>query len=260
MNNSYDKTINEHYSKVASKFKKSKLSTMNDLFVRNEETKFILNHIKKSKKKLNILDMGCGNGYTLSQIARMKKHRLFGMENNISLFNISYRRLKNNAQILHGDVRIVKKKFIKKFDLIILQRVLINILNKSHQTKSLSNILKYLKKNGKLIVIECFESGLKRLNYLRVRHGLKAIKPKFHNKYLNEKLFKIKNLQKIDENNLNLSKHFFNSRFLDAIFLKSKQKKKFSFNSRFTQDLDKIIIGLKENYSHLQILLFKKTR
>ena len=50
MNNSYDKTINEHYSKVALKFKKSKLSTMNDLYVRNEETKFILNQIKNSKK------------------------------------------------------------------------------------------------------------------------------------------------------------------------------------------------------------------
>ena len=53
---------------------------------------------------------------------------------------------------------------------------------------------------------------------------------------------------------------FFNSRFLDAIYLKSKQQKKFSFNSKFTQDLDQIILGLKENYSHLQILLFKKIR
>ena len=132
MNNSYDKTINEHYSKVALKFKKSKLSTMNDLYVRNEETKFILNQIKNSKK-LNILDMGCGNGYTLSQIAKIKKHHLFGMENNFSLYNISYNRLKNDAQILHGDIRILKEKFIKKFDLIILQKVLINVLNNSHQ-------------------------------------------------------------------------------------------------------------------------------
>ncbi len=260
MNYSYDKTINDHYSKVALKFKKSKLSTMNDSYVRNEETKFILNHIKDSKKRLNILDMGCGNGFTLSQIAKMKKHYLFGMENNLSLYKISHSRLKNDAKILHGDIRIVEKNFIKKFDLIILQRVLINILNKSHQKKSLSNVLKYLKKNGKLVVIECFESGLKRLNYIRLRHGLTSIKPKFHNRYLNEKLFKVKNLKKINENNSNLSKHFFNSRFLDAIYLKSRRKKNFTFNSKFTQDLDQIILGLKENYSHLQILLFKKIR
>ena len=149
MNNSYDKTINEHYSKVL-KFKKSKLSTMNDLYVRNEETKFILNQIKNSKKKLNILDMGCGNGYTLSQIAKIKKHHLFGMENNFSLYNISYNRLKNDAQILHGDIRILKEKFIKKFDLIILQRVLINVLNNSHQKKILIKCSKIFKKKWKI--------------------------------------------------------------------------------------------------------------
>lgn len=258
MNNFYDKTINEHYNKVAIKFKKSKLSTMNDIYVRNEETKFILSTVKSSKKKMKILDIGCGNGYTLSQISNLNKHYLFGMENNISLFNISYNRLKKDAEISHGDIRILKKNYLKKFDLIILQRVLINILNKSHQKKSLLNVLNYLKKNGKLIVIECFESGLKRLNNLRSRHDLNIIHPKFHNRYLDEKMFKIKGLKKLQENNQNLSKHFFNSRFLDAIYLKSKKRKNFTFNSKFTLDLDRTILGIKDNFSHLQILLFKK--
>ena len=172
MKRSYDNIINNHYDKVAAKFKKSKLSTMNDIYVRNEETKFILSTVKSSKKKMKILDIGCGNGYTLSQISNLNKHYLFGMENNISLFNISYNRLKKDAEISHGDIRILKKNYLKKFDLIILQRVLINILNKSHQKKSLLNVLNYLKKNGKLIVIECFESGLKRLNNLRSRYLL----------------------------------------------------------------------------------------
>ncbi len=258
MKKSYDKIINNHYNKVATNFKKSKLSTMNDIFVRNEETKFIIKVVKNSKKKLKILDIGCGNGYTLSQISNLNKHRLFGMENNILLYNISNNRLKKNANISHGDIRVLKKNYLKKFDLIILQRVLINILNKSHQKKSLLNALSYLKKNGKLIVIECFESGLKRLNNLRSKYGLNIIHPKFHNKYLSEKMFKIKGLKKLQENNQNLSKHFFNSRFLDAIYLKSKNKKNFTFNSKFTLDLDKAIIGVKENFSHLQILLFRK--
>ena len=151
---------------------------------------------------MKLLDIGCGTGYTLSQISNLNKHYLFGRENNISLFNISYNRLKKDAEISHGDIRILKKNYLKKFDLIILQRVLINILNKSHQKKSLLNVLNYLKKNGKLIVIECFESGLKRLNNLRSRHDLNIIHPKFHNRYLDEKMFKIKGLKKLQENNV----------------------------------------------------------
>ena len=197
----YDKLITDHYNSVAAKFKKSKLSTMNDVYVRNEETKFILSTIKRSKKKLKILDIGCGNGYTLSQISNLKRHHLFGMENNFSLYKISYNRLKKKAEISHGDIRVLKKNYLKKFDLIILQRVLINILVKSHQKKSLLNVINYLKKNGKLILIECFESGLKKLNNLRLRHGLKTINPKFHNRYLDEKMFKIKGLKKLQENN-----------------------------------------------------------
>ena len=47
--------------------------------------------------------------------------------------------------------------------------------------------------------------GLKKLNNLRLRHGLKTINPKFHNRYLDEKMFKIKGLKKLQENNQNLS-------------------------------------------------------
>ena len=258
MKSSYDKVINLHYDSVSKKYNTSKLSTMSDMFVRNEETNFILERIKKIKSKLKILDIGCGNGYTLDQISKLKKkHILFGMENNKSLYDISCKRLKKKAKITNGDIRILNQNFKKKFDLIIIQRVLINILNSSHQKKSLYNVLTYLKKNGKLIVIECFEDGLKQLNNLRQKYGLNKIQPAFHNKYLKDNFFKVKYLKKILDKNENLSKHFFNSRFLDAIYLKSKNEKNFVFNSKFTKDLDSIIYGLKYNYSHLQLLLFK---
>ena len=73
MKSSYDKVINLHYDSVAKKHNTSKLSTMSDMFVRNEETNFILERIKKIKSKLKILDIGCGNGYTLDQISKLKK-------------------------------------------------------------------------------------------------------------------------------------------------------------------------------------------
>ena len=259
MKKTYDKTINQHYDEIANKQRKSKFSTMEDQDIRDLETDFIINIIKNDKKKLNILDLGCGNGYTLNQISRLsKKFLIHGMDNNESLFKIAHKRLSNKANITKGDIRVFNKNFKSKFDIIILQRVLINILNESDQKKSLKNIISYLKKNGKLIAIESFNSGLKKLNSMRVKFNLKKIKASFHNKYLEDDFFKTKKLHKLKEESKNLSKHFFNSRFLDAIYLKSKKKKNFTYNSNFTNYLDNIILEVNENCSPLKHLLFKK--
>ena len=83
------------------------------------------------------------------------------MDNNESLYKIAHKRLSNRANIIKGDIRVFNKNFKNKFDIVISQRVLINILNESDQKKSLKNIISYLKKNGKLIAIESFNSGLK---------------------------------------------------------------------------------------------------
>ena len=115
-----------------------------------------------------------------------------------------------------------------------------------------------MKKNGKLIVSENFNSGLKKLNSARMKFSLKKIKPRFHNRNLKDDFFKTKKLHKLKEENKNLSKHFFNARFLDEIYLKSKKKENFTFNSKFTKYLDNAILEVNDNYSHLKLLLFKK--
>tara|TARA_Y100000741_G_C18168631_1_gene524272 strand:+ start:109 stop:891 length:783 start_codon:yes stop_codon:yes gene_type:complete len=259
MKRSYDKKINQHYDKVAIKRKKSKFSTMEDEYIRDQETNYIVNIIKNHKKNLNILDIGCGNGYTLDQISKMsKKNFLYGMDNNESLFKIAHKRLYNKVRIIKSDIRNFNKNFKNKFDIVISQRVLINILNESDQKKALKNIISYIKKNGKFIAIESFNSGLKKLNNARVKFNIKKIKPKFHNKYLKDDFFKTKRLRKLDEENKNLSKHVFIARFLDEIYLKSKKTSKFSFNSKFVKYLDNTISELDGNYSHLKLLLFKK--
>ena len=56
MEKSIDKKINHHYDKDAIKYKKSKLSTIYDKYIRDQETDFIINIIKNDKKKLKFLD------------------------------------------------------------------------------------------------------------------------------------------------------------------------------------------------------------
>ena len=77
MKKSYDKIINQHYHDVARKYKTSKLSTMNDEYVRNQETNFVFNILEKNRKNLKILDVGCGNGYTLFQISKSSKNMCY---------------------------------------------------------------------------------------------------------------------------------------------------------------------------------------
>ena len=98
----YDKLQIKHYDKVARKFKFSKFSTMADEFIRDSETKFILNNIKKKI----ILDVGCGNGFTLKTIFKKKKFfKLYGIENNLSLYNLAKKNLGKRAKIIKYDIR-----------------------------------------------------------------------------------------------------------------------------------------------------------
>ena len=89
MNNEYDQVIKSHYDTVAAEEKDTAASTMASLFVRDAETTFITNMISKfldsshsfkirhsrlSKSKKDeaskVLDVGCGNGYTIGKLAR----------------------------------------------------------------------------------------------------------------------------------------------------------------------------------------------
>ena len=140
MKNNYDKIIKKHYDKVAILQKNLSTSTMQDKKIRKIETDFILEEISKCKKKSRILDIGCGNGYTLSRISKkFQSLELYGFEQNELLANLAKKELKKKAKIMIKDVRKLKSK--NKFDLIICQRVLINLLNKNDQKKALRNLI-----------------------------------------------------------------------------------------------------------------------
>jgi ubiquinone/menaquinone biosynthesis C-methylase UbiE len=253
----YDKLQIDHYDKVARKFKLSKFSTMADEFIRDSETKFILHNIKKN---FSILDIGCGNGFTLKTIYKKKKAcKLYGIENNLSLYNLAKKNLGKKAKIIKYDIRKKLSNYKNFFDIIICQRVLINLMQEKDQRQALSNILYLLKRNGKLITIEGFQSGLENLNSLRKKLKLKTIQVAYHNLNLRDSFFKRKDLKNItpkDTKNF-LSKNYFISRVLDPIY-NLAFKKKFKYNSDFTKILSEIIPNLDLNIGQLKFLIFKK--
>ena len=94
---SYDKIIKNHYNKVAKKWGTSFKSTMEDVTVRTLETEFIIQMIRSllnnhfsNIRAPKLIDVGCGNGYSLSIIKKKFKNlNLYGLEPNNKLSKLA---------------------------------------------------------------------------------------------------------------------------------------------------------------------------
>lgn len=269
----YDNTIKEHYDAVAKSEGAAETSTMADLYIRKKETTFILDSIEKfiaSKKtalnnsqlddKIKILDVGCGNGFTLSKIReRFDNSIIEGIESNDSLRAIAGGRFPDNrVKIRAGDIREQNSLPEIEVDVLICQRVIINLLNTADQKRALRNLIKLVKINGLLVFIESFQNEFDNLNSARREFGLEPIAPAHHNLYLSSDFFDVCQLKKIcysDENLL--STHFFVSRVLHASFL-SERGLPFFRNSHYVNFFSRALPESIGDYSPLKFLSFER--
>ncbi len=198
----YDETIISHYNKIAEEYGLSSRSTMEDEIVRKKETTIIrdfVEHVayewridfaqngeyatkKSGDKDLIILDVGCGNGYTIKCLAGdLTSYSYIGVEYNDKLRDLALQQVTGmaNVRVLPGDLRVRETINIKNesVDILLCQRVLINLAS-HHDTKlALNNILSLVKSNGRLLFIEAFSSGLANLNNARASSVLNRLVP-----------------------------------------------------------------------------------
>tara|TARA_B100001142_G_scaffold321320_1_gene367775 strand:- start:595 stop:1407 length:813 start_codon:yes stop_codon:yes gene_type:complete len=266
MNTEYDKLIKTHYDGVASEEKNSGSSTMANSFVRDSETNFIANMVGKYLNKreksegLKVLDVGCGNGYTLGKLAPSFPELSFaGLELTDSLREIANESLASQSISVAGrDIR--KMDMLKEFDvdILICQRVIINLLDQNDQKEALQNLLNIVNNGGLLIFIECFDSGLQSLNKARKEFGLDEMSPSHHNLYLNDDFFNLSGLKEFDLSQKEfLSSHYFVSRAIHPIFL-SLNKQEFIRNSEFVSFFTKSFQDSIGTYSPIKFLSFVK--
>ena len=266
----YDDAVRRHYDEVAQTHKDSPLSTMEDAIIRKKETDCILGIIQEhtreqetGKGELSIIDVGCGNGYTLSQIRACMPHLLCGIEFNESLRAIANERLdKFNIIAQYGDIRVMDTLPRKKFDILISQRVLINLLNPEDQKKALGNLISIVRNGGLLIFIESFSQGLDNLNEARKEFGLSSIPPAHHNLLLPEDFFSHPSLARWQggghrHNPHMLSTHYYVSRVFHEFAL-NKAGVPFARNSHFVNFFSQSLPDGIGAYSPLQIHVFRK--
>ena len=188
-NLNYDSVIADHYKNVANQEGDNSTSTMADRFIREQETRAIISFVEETKnlndssngQTVNVMDVGCGNGYTLNILSELfPSFNFLGVEKTKELREIAIERFKStpNVTIIEGDIR--DKNFSNEYiaDILICQRVLINLLDSKDQSKALLNIINNvssLEKNGKkgyLLFLESFSSALENLNTAREEFNL----------------------------------------------------------------------------------------
>lgn len=260
--------IKKHYQSEAKKYGKSFRSTMDDDVVRERETQMILEvcrYLSRTGKTLKILDLGCGNGYTLSMLSRkFPKHRYTGIDYTKEMVDICKQRKMKNCLVLQGDARNLAFSD-NSFDFVYTQRCLINILNIKEQYKALNEIYRILRHGGFYLFIECFTDGLKNNNKARQECGLPPFAARFHNLYFDKKQFlkAVKNKFRVlpDKMELSngyvfhqnfLSSHYFVARVLHPLITKGGDIKNTEFVKFFS------FLSPIGNYSQIQALLMQK--
>lgn len=263
MKKKYDKKIEEHYRKIAQEQGLSSTSTMADEITRDLETNATISFIDESLRMLKaknvskparIVDVGCGNGYTLQVLSQRHPEQFFlGIEKSEELRELALSRFidKKNVSILEGDIR--DKNFARGLtaNILICQRVLINLLDIEDQKLALNNIINTVNPptiwhpGGSLLFIEAFLSTLMNLNEARNEFDLPPIYPAHHNLYLPDNFFETSRLKPFSTaanlpSNL-LSTHYYVSRVLHPLFAKDKPFKR---NSEFVKFFTH---ALKEN-------------
>lgn len=184
--------ISEHYVKMAKEWGASKQSTMRDVNIRDLEVDQIIHVLGAVREYIpspRVLEIGCGNGYTIEQIKqRLDLPQIVCIDYCEELLEIARRRELTNITFKKEDVQNLSFDD-SSIDVVLTERCLINLDAWEKQQKALDEITRVLRPGGVYIMVESFTDGLANLNGARKAVGLEPIPQPFHNLYFEKDKF-----------------------------------------------------------------------
>ena len=134
--------------------------------------------------KGDVLDIGCGNGYTLISLAkRFKDCKMVGVDFSDNLVQGAKllaekekANLQNPPEFICADaIRYIKELTDNSLECVITERFVQNMPSFHTQKEVIQQIYRVLKKGGRFLMCEGSEDGFNRLNELRRQVGLSII-------------------------------------------------------------------------------------
>lgn len=272
MDRDYDALVMGEYRSIAAAHGLAASATMPDELVRTKETEAILAfvgsvvaaHRAAGKPAPLIADVGCGNGVTLAMLAEAYPElKLVGIEKSDDLRALAQSRFAagGKVEVIGGDLRDPAFAAGRRFDAVVCQRVIINLLDPADQRNALDNIVGSVAEGGALLFIEAFTAGLANQNRARAEFTLPPLAPAKHNLYLEEDFFLRSNLVPYQAADWSwpvnfLSTHYYVTRVFHAAMTVGRP---FQRNSDFVRFFSNALPPAVGDYSQLRLVALHKT-
>ena len=167
------------------------LAGTNDFVLKNIEMQTLLSYLKKGD---SILDLGCGSGTAAFYFLDNLEVTITGIDFSPKMIAEAKRAAAEKGfkdeqlGFSVGDIRDVKEleKSEERYDVVMTERVLINLDNWQEQKDAIDGIISLLKPGGLYLMCENLKEGLDNLNRVRASINLEEIEKPWHNRYIGQ--------------------------------------------------------------------------
>lgn len=176
--------VHQFWEQQAETYDTSDRATAPDHHYRLLEIEQIISHLAGSA---NILDVGCGNGFSTIKFKQAKPSAVFtGIDFSPSMIAAAKTAaLEANVDVTFHDGNVLHIPWPEdQFDCVITERCLINLSGWDEQKKALMELKRVVTHGGRMIVVENTLEGLAGLNHIRKKFSLPEIKQRWHNRYI----------------------------------------------------------------------------
>ena len=171
-------------TKVKDYWDDPRIESMYDKHLLNLEIELISSYIPD---KSVILDAGCGEGEGTLVYSVNPANTVHAVDFSGTRLDMARKRLAGAKNVIFEQVDFLKDTVRHNtYDIVISQRMLINIIDWELQKRIIRNLMNSLKLGGRLLMLEGSMKGVRELNEVRAAFDLKPIPVKWHNLFFED--------------------------------------------------------------------------